>query len=311
MFQSVFHICVSEEERVEGNPNLQFELEYLIRPEDEELPVHVRVSRQSIGKRRPILIIQRKDGSEWQDCNLNELATHRLLPSKVVGYTSGGNETLSLPFLISRSGYAQEVGGKALSETTQDDSVQDTRLMLIDYGTNLEVLVANLLMSSKTQRVALLENVKLKDIHSFRCIIQLAHSAAPKGRAASNRKGIQLTPELEEYLDNLKYCATCYTSDEKTETYIFDYWINEETKAAFKSFWGTSLDLYSSFHKLAMLNDLAIPKKTRERFKKDSRDTRTRRFASRLPEPQDEDKVFRFERVNFVASTGDEVVDYV
>jgi restriction system-associated AAA family ATPase len=57
-----------------------------------------------------------------------------------------------------------------------------------------------------------------------------------------------------------------------------------------------------------MLNDLAIPKKTRERFK---RDTKTRRFASRLPEPQDEDKVFRFERVNFSATNSSEVVDYV
>ena len=51
-----------------------------------------------------------------------------------------------------------------------------------------------------------------------------------------------------------------------------------------------------------------LPKKTRERFR---RDTKTRRFASRLPEPQDEDKVFRFERVNFRSKSSSEVVDYV
>jgi restriction system-associated AAA family ATPase len=57
-----------------------------------------------------------------------------------------------------------------------------------------------------------------------------------------------------------------------------------------------------------MLNDLAIPKATRERFKKQ---TQERRFASRLPEPQDEDKVFRFEQLAFKAKDKKTVVDYV
>jgi restriction system-associated AAA family ATPase len=57
-----------------------------------------------------------------------------------------------------------------------------------------------------------------------------------------------------------------------------------------------------------MLNDLVLPKKTRERFRKD---TKSRRFASRLPEPQDEDKVFRFERVMFTAQRTGKEVDYV
>ena len=312
MFQSVFHACVSTEERIEGNSNIQFELEYLIRPEHEKLPVHVRVSRQAIGKRRPALAVQRKDGYEWKNCDMNSPDTRELLPQKIVGYTSGDNETLSLPFLMSRSGYADEVGRKALESATSREPVADTRLMLIDYGTNLEVLVANLLMGEDDHRKALLENAKLQDLHSFRCIIQLAHSAAPnapsKRRSESTRKGIQLTTELEDYLNKLERCATSYIYDDKTETYTFDYWVNDQTKAAFRSFWKSTLDLYSSFHKLAMLNDLAIPKKARDRFRKDSR---TRRFASRLPEPQDEDKVFRFERVSFIAQAGGEVVDYV
>ncbi len=185
--------------------------------------------------------------------------------------------------------------------------------MLIDYGTHLEVLVANLLLGDEDQREALLRDALLQDLHSFRCIVQLAHSAAPKAPARKNRrppfrKGVQLTQELEEYIEHLKRCATCYDYDEKTETYIFDFWINDQTRKAFIAFWKDSLDLYSSLHKLSMLNDLAIPKKTRERFRKD---TRERRFASLLPEPQDEDKIFRFERVRFVSEKSDEAVDYV
>jgi restriction system-associated AAA family ATPase len=56
-----------------------------------------------------------------------------------------------------------------------------------------------------------------------------------------------------------------------------------------------------------MLNDLAIPKTTRERFRKEV----AARLALRLPEPQDEEKAFRFERVNFFAQGNGEIVDYV
>jgi len=171
--------------------------------------------------------------------------------------------------------------------------------------------LANLLLTSGEQHKSLLQDAKLKNLRSFRCIVQLAHSAAPKllkGASSKARKGIQLTEELEEYLEYLKSCATCYDYNDKTETYIFDFWVNNQTVAAFRSFWNDALNLYSSFHKLAMLNDLAIPKKARERF---SRETKKRNFASRLPEPQDEDKVFRFDRVSFTVSTSRDEVDYV
>ena len=314
IFQCVFHKCISEEERLEGNPDLQFELEYLIHPDDEQLPVRVRISRKASGRKRPTLIIERRDEEEyeWIDCDLNDPKTRALLPEKIIGYTSGDNETLSLPFLVSRSGYADEVGGGALNAAMRDRPIPDTRLMLIDYGTHLEVLVANLLLGDAPQWVALLQDAQLKDLHSFRCIVQLAHSAAPKlpSRKGSqnSRKGVQLTKELEKYLDHLKRCATCYTYEEQTETYTFDYWINDQTREAFRAFWNNTLDLYSSFHKLAMLNDLALPRETRKRFQKE---TKSRRFASRLPEPQDEDKVFRFERVMFTAQRTGKEVDYV
>ena len=314
IFQSVFNKCIGEEERVEGTPDLQFELEYLIHPDDDQLPVRVRISRKASGRNRLAFVIERRDEDEydWIDCDLNDPTTRALLPQKIVGYTSGDNETLSLPFLVSRSGYADEVGRRALDAATRDLPVPDTRLMLIDYGTHLEVLVANLLLGNVPQWEALLQDAQLQDLHSFRCIVQLAHSAAPnnpkKSKSNNRPREVLLTKELTTYLDQLKRCATCYTYEERTKTYIFDYWIDDQTREAFRAFWNNTLDLYSSFHKLAMLNDLVLPKKTRDRFQKD---TRARRFASRLPEPQDEDKVFRFERVRFTARRTDKEVDYV
>lgn len=310
IFQAVYHAVVDKEERVEGNPRLQFEVEYLIRPSGAQSNIHVRIARRTESKRKATVTIHKKVEGEWVECELSAPSTLALLPQKIVGYTSGDNETLSLPFLLSRSGYAEDVRESALHAVANDSAIPDTRLMLIDYGTHLEVLVANLLLGSIEQRTALLQEARLRGLHSFRCIVQLAHSAVPKvpSRRKSIRKGVQLTKELEGYLDRLRRLATCFDYDEKSETYIFDYFVDDQTQAGFGFFWKTTLELYSAFHKLAMLNDLAIPKATRERFRQD---TEARRFASRLPEPQDEDKVFRFERVSFTSQGYTKIVDYV
>ncbi len=313
IFQSIFHVAASAEERVEGNPKLQFELEYLIRPAKAKADVHVRISRKPDDKQKVRLVFEQKQSdADWAECALPSKEALALLPRKVVGYTSGDNETLSLPFLLSRSGYAEDVTTQALDEEVKAKDIPDTRLMLIDYGTHLEVLVSNLILSGDDERESLIKDARLKGLHSFRCVVQLAHSAVPRApshlKDRSPRKGIQLTQELEKYLDQLKRCATCYHFEEKTEKYMFDFFVDGETVKAFSAFWTAAVDLYSALHKLAMLNDLAIPKATRERFRKE---TEQRRFASRLPEPQDEDKVFRFERVNFRADKGNQIVDYV
>jgi restriction system-associated AAA family ATPase len=311
IFQLAWHACSPTEERISSNPDLQFQLEYLICVGRQNATERVRLSRKTGRTQKSELQIEKAQGDpgQWTLCDLTDPTTQRLLPQKVVAYTSGGNETLSLPFLVSRSGYARDVGEAALRRKPEDGGVPDTRLMLIDYGTHLEVLTANLLIGRQEIRSALLSIAPVKDLHSFRCIIQLAHPNYPKTKVhGSKRKAIQITEELETYLDSLKRCATCHDLDPQTETYTFDFYIDEEVRAAFREFWGQSLDLYSSFHKFSMLNDLAIPKVTRDRFK---RETRTRRFASRMAEPQDEEKVFRFERVCFSPRTAGKPVDYV
>jgi restriction system-associated AAA family ATPase len=310
IFQSVFHAIIPDQERIEGNPSILFEIEYLISISEEQH--HVKISRLKDKSGKVSLVISEIiDGEE----NFHDLKSDKVkdfLPSLIVGYSSGDNETLSLPFLISRSGYAKDVADMANGKSKKT-SLPETRLMLIDYGTHLEVLVANLLLGKSEHHGEILSHARVNNLHSFRCVIQLAHSAVPKsprkkGMPIPIRKGIQLTDELEQYLENLKKCATCFDFKEETETYILDFFVDEATIFAFKKYWKSALDLYTALHKMAMLNDLAIPKKTRVRF---SKDTKARRFASRLPEPQDEDKVFRFERVRFRSETTKSIVDYV
>lgn len=302
IFQAVFRKYLPEEEHGTPNDELLFEIKYLVNSTIEpEAAIPVRIYRSRVDKRKPEIAVETYSQGDWKPVK-DPLHVGALLPTKVIGYTSGDNETLSLPFFSSRAGYAGQVRNNARDEKKRSDRIRDPRLLLIDYGTNLEVLVANLLLNPEKVKRKLLETPNLKSLRSFRCIVQLKHSAAPSG-------GVMLTQELEDYVSYLKRCATCYEHNEKKGVWIFDFFVNSATHEAFERFWKDgAFELYSCFHKLAMLNDLIIPKAARDRFDKGVKD---RRFASRLPEPIDEQKVFRFEKVEFLSNKSGKPVDYV
>lgn len=317
IFQCIWHACAPQEERRAVNSGLAFAIEYLVWPPVKRAPVHVRVSR---GKRaQSTVVIETRADGDWRSHDVGDVRTRDLLPSRIIGYTSGENETLSLPFFTSRAGYAEEVTTRALPASRRNalESPIETaeplepRLMLIDYSTHLEVLVANLLLGTDRQRKALLSVAKLAALRSVRCVVQLA-SSSRKTRAGArgrpNRKGIQLTDELERYIEHLKSCSTCWDYESEREIYTFDYWCDEESRLAFASFFDSAFELYRALHKLALLNDLAISRPARKRFE---HDVKEQRFAARLPEPPDEDKVFRFEQVTFRARGSERSVDYV
>lgn len=296
IFQSAWHAHSPKEERDAADRSTLFSLEYLVSGESSLQPEQVRLRRHKKGARTLPLEMSVCDGEAWQSVPIDDPAFGRRLPSLIVGYTSGDNETLSLPFFVSRGGYARSVREAAFDEP--GTSVSDNRLLLIDYSTHLEVLVANLLLGDVEVQRAILEHARLERLASFRCVIQLNHLPrlrTPR-RRSEERKGVQLTDELEGYIAALKAAATCWSYDAKAEVYVFDYLVTNETRAVFARNFDSPISLYRAFHKLALLNDLAIPSKARDRLKKE---IETRRFASRLPEPQDEEKIFRFEQVRF------------
>ena len=301
IFQAVFAHFIPKEERGKANDEIQFEMEYRIRNEQHK-EERVRIFRQAVANKKPAIVVEKYIDGSWHSVEADDVEP--LLPRKVVGYTSGDNETLSIPFFVSRAGYANQVRTNAMKKELKSKPIADSRMLLIDYATNLEVLVANLLLSPVEVREHLINEPNLKSLRSFRCVIQLGHSAAPKN-------GVKLTDELKNYIDHLKKCATCHKFDARNQTYTFDFFIQNATYDAFGNFWiEGALELYSCFHKLAMLNDLVIPKQDREAYEKGVKE---RRFASRLPEPMERQKVFRFERVEFISKKRNcaEVVDYV
>jgi len=326
--QAALHPAVPTQERREVDPSSSFGLTYLLNREG-DAPLEVDLA----GTPEAMLIRSRREGDDWSEWEPVTAAKETLLPARVVAYTSGENETLSLPFLASRASYADEITTMALPKRTPNrkrggsrvgrPSFYDTnpaalrgetpRLMLIDYSTHLEVLVANLMLGDSDQRAFLLKNVHLRDLRSMRCVVSLNHRAvrnSVKKRPDSRRKGVQLTDELEGYIDALTACATTSHYDSELERYIFDFWVDDEARKAFCATFGSAFQCYLALHKLALLNDLAISRDARLRFE---RDIERRRFATRLPEPPDEDKVFRIEELTFrpVEEQDRGAVDYV
>lgn len=311
LFQAAWHTHRPDEERADSNPSLSFILSYEIAASPDKPPTRVRLSRSSDASVRSVTM-EVNDGSEYRSVEPRSAEYGRHLPPHIVGYTSGDNETLSLPFFVSRSEYADAVGRAALKADQWSTVVPDNRLLLIDYSTHLEVLIANLMIGKEELREAIIQHATLDGLASWRCVIQLNHADAPTApRGSARRKGIQLTDELELYIRNMKNSATSWHYDPKTEVYTFDFLVDDQTRKAFRHYWTDAGHLYRSFHKLAMLNDLVISKTARSRIKKEMGN---RHFASRLPEPQDESKVFRFEEVRFFKSlpNGERLpVDYV
>lgn len=299
IFQAVFKNYLPDEELGTPNNQIQFELEYSLVSEGEA--ENVRIYRRKMGNKKMEIAFEKFTDGNWSlITDSSQIKT--LLPSKVIGYTSGDNETLSIPFFVSRAGYAKQVSQNALDKDKSDLPILDSRMLLIDYSTNLEVLIANLLLNPANVREHLIHEPNLKKLRSFRCVVQLKYGSSAKSK-------VQLTKELQQYVEYLKRSATSFNYDAKNLTYTFDFFVQDATYQAFEYYWQSgALELYSCFHKLAMLNDLIIPKQDREAFKKG---VEQRRFASRLPEPMERQKVFRFERVEFISQKSEEPVDYV
>lgn len=303
IFQAAWHTHAPKQERSASNKTVLFELYYEIALENGTTAV-ICLERNAKTKPKGAIEMTEKVDGEWEEVLSTSPEFGDRLPPAIVGYTSGDNETLSLPFFVSRAGYAKDVSEAAKKPEQFDGNILENRLLHVDYATHLEVLIANLIRNEADVEKALLEHAGLDSLYSCRCTVQLDPATGPT-------KGIKITEELESVLHALKSASTCWNYAEKKQTYIFDFFVDSESKTAFKAFFKSAEDLYRSFHKLAMLNDLAISKTARTRFDKD---IKKGQFAARLPEPQDEDKVFHFEHVKLKKRDADNnarIVDYV
>ena len=224
-----------------------------------------------------------------------------LLPAKVIGYTSGDNETLSLPFTDYYDEYAKYTGDRALEDKNKAMIDYDPRFYLMDYNTNIGVLISNLILGNNHDVKELVNHVGIDSLKSFQIIIQTNHPAAP------SKNGVQLTSELIYWIEQLRNAATCYEYFEKEKKHVLDFHINNETKKAIKFFFKTPIAFYTALYKIELLNNLIIKDAQLKEIKKQRNQ---RKLIIKPPTVAEYDKVLSYSEVKLKLASGD-VVNYI
>ncbi|MFB9107515.1 restriction system-associated AAA family ATPase [Flavobacterium gyeonganense] len=97
------------------------------------------------------------------------LGMKSILPKRIIGYSSGQNELLSIPFTRIKFRYYNTLIQEYKS--TYRDNVEYSRLRYIDYEENSSILLANFLMAKGNEADILKETILIEDIDSFDLII--------------------------------------------------------------------------------------------------------------------------------------------
>jgi len=259
-----------------------YELEYFI-----QLDMLVPLGEVDLGKDLAYVKITKQIGKrpvvEWLNEEkyrtpepLARAAIKSLLPAYIVGYASGNNETLSVPFLKSRllqyDEYLNNLETRTFSNLTPESS-----LVYLDERYSKAILITVLLMWEDDHSIEgvpqpFRDYIQLLDIDSFELIIRLDKEVVVN---VSDEEGELMMPLLENinleqehdsrfnlsYLERLRRCATVvYEKEEEIDETIIGenegfkrkrylhlgYKVNEATKKAFRFHFDSDRFDYSS-----------------------------------------------------------------
>ncbi len=188
------------------------------------------------------------------------------LPDLVVAYSSGENETLSLPFiknrLINFDKYCEDY-----KKTIVFDEPESS-LIYIDEGMSQAVLLAALLFEDKTTLKPLKKELGILKLQSF--TIHLNNQRLNQDADITERP---LLFHIKTILDNLKKCASSWYEQSKDilgeggkihSVINLDFYVDDATKAAFKKHFSTSFELFRFFQVLYELNSNVVSESIKE-----------------------------------------------
>ncbi|MGR7949360.1 restriction system-associated AAA family ATPase [Alcaligenes sp. RM2] len=251
-----------------------------------------------------------------------------LLPQYVLGYSSGENEILSLPFFKMRFVQFDEYWD-ALVKQDSYSGFPDARLAYLDSGFSQAILLCNLLFQDEMTLQPFREDVGIEELKEFRIILRRSipltrqqAEAFTSGDYAlpgytqdgyfADNASINLDPETGDYrlkllhglegdertsiIEKLKRCATLYFHDEATDTLILDYWVNERTRDAFRdNFDGSALSLFQALQVLLTLNLYSVS----DALKADLYTSTSHYVSETVPILASDQRIMRFKFVRF------------
>ena len=200
----------------------------------------------------------------------------KYLPDLVIGYSSGENEILSIPFLKSRLLHFDEYREALRKEERYIEP--ESNLIYIDYEMSQAVLLSNFIFQSKEVLKPLESELGIKDIKRFRMNLNL-----------HNEGKFKILDQYQNVINSFKNCTTSYYED--TEGLILDFWLNDATKKAFRmNFPNGIFQLFRAFQILYTLNYRTVT----EEIKSEVYQSKGFYTDGKVPNPAPEDKVFYF-----------------
>lgn len=212
------------------------------------------------------------------------------LPAHIIGYSSGENEILSLPFIKSRLIHLDEYL-QAVRDNYNEYREAENSLIYIDNNMSQAVLLVCLLFEDDETLAPLrnIDNTGILGLRSFRININLQKFEFKD--AKGNYQTLSLIDFLEHRgLDNLKKCATSLFLDYKTDTLWLDFYVNDVTVSAFRNHFSNALECFHLFRLLYELNNYFIDEITKAEVYR-SKGIYT---DGKLPTPSPSQDVFHF-----------------
>lgn len=253
-----------------------FELEYFL-PADGLVPrglspkstdravAHIRITK-TVGQRPEIHWLNRAEYEDTDKTELSRTEVKACLPKYILGYSSGHNEILSLPFFKMRFIHFDEYRDH-LAKDVPYDGKPEGRMIYVDDQFSQAILICHFLFPSAAVTQVFEDKVGLTGIRRFRIIIRRHHrekianerletmSLSKVDREDASKTTVELTSKLTGHhdaknqlqfglIDKLIKCSTTHYEDhsaypdgEGCDLYL-DYWVNDATKRAFHVHFG-------------------------------------------------------------------------
>ncbi|OAN61019.1 hypothetical protein A8B79_05965 [Balneola sp. EhC07] len=224
------------------------------------------------------------------------------LPDVIVGYSSGENETLSIPFIKSRLIHYDEYA----QSTVRNERFEkpESSLVYIDNEMSQAVLLSSLIFESDQTLKSLKEELNIVRLRSFRITLQ---NHILKVLEKNQVKKYPVIHQLNNKIEALKKISTAHffhkfekdeEMEESREYYklTLDFFLDNQMKAAFRNVFKSSLDMFQFFQLLYELNNNFIEvANIRGGIKEEVYKSAGYYTDGKLPIPGPADKVFFFE----------------
>jgi len=269
-FSDAFDNAFANRQGIDVHRPKAFELEYLI-PVPERLVsdkaehiAHIKISKNADDSAQMFWLNHPDHGEEKP---LSRVDAWELLPAFVLGYSSGENEILSLPFFKMRFIQFDEYLDSLKSDQSYGGK-PESRQTFLDNAFNQAILLSNLLFEKDDALQPFKDEVDIEGLVQFRIILKKSTEISAV-QANDFPEGFVLIDEDDDggktyhlpilhkfgpIIDRLQRCATCSYYDSENDTLYLDYLVTEETREAFKNNFASAIDLFQYLQILLILN---------------------------------------------------------